>query len=238
MEQLQDHTPAQPSKSKASSKAMHLRYTRQRRLFFLMIILIPICTFSAYYWWQGHVAALPYYTLGFREQNKAPYYQVPGFVFTNQDGGFTDSSFVRGKVWVANFFFTSCPTICPKMTKNLQKVQATFINNTNFTMTSMTVDPDHDGPAKLKTYAVSHQIKTQQWQLLTGQKKELYGFARKGLGVVATDGDGGPGDFIHSDQLVLVDQKGHIRGYYDGTSRTATQTLIQDIQRLLQNHLL
>ncbi|SEA48303.1 protein SCO1/2 [Arachidicoccus rhizosphaerae] len=206
------------------------------RWFFLLIALTPLSIFGVCYWWQTRVAALPYFSLGFKQQTDAPYYQVPGFAFINQQGLQTDSSFVKGKVWVADFFFTSCPTICPKMTRNLQKIQAAYKNDSGLTITSTTVDPVHDQPARLKAYAAKNRINTGQWQLLTGTKVNLYRYARKALGVVATDGDGGPGDFIHSDQLVLIDQKGHIRGYYDGTSNSATQALIKDIERLLQNN--
>lgn len=201
-------------------------------LFFIVIILVPLLIFGAVHWYQRNVCELPYYGEKYAVENANPYFKVPDFRFTNQDSMTTNQSFIKNKVWVANFFFTSCPSICPQMTRNLTTVQAAFSKDDNVRIVSFSVDPEHDSPNKLKRYAQRYGINAAQWQLLTGNKKDLYQFARKGLSVVATDGDGGAGDFIHSDNLVLIDKEGHIRGYYDGTSRSEVKKLITDIKKL------
>jgi protein SCO1/2 len=139
-----------------------------------------------------------------------------------------------GKVWVACYFFTTCPTICPKMISGMKEVANVYTLNEQFGMISFTVDPVQDTPEKLKAYALARNLPTHQWHLATGRKTDLYRFARKGLMVVATDGDGGPGDFIHSDKLVLIDQESRIRGYYDGTEPSEVKQLTRDVAKLLK----
>lgn len=118
------------------------------------------------------------------------------------------------------------------MMADMRAVQIAFSGDDRVRIVSLTVNPEQDTPAQLKAYAVKRRIDLRQWQLGTGDKKALYRFARKGLGIAATDGDGGPNDFIHSDRFVLVDQDGHIRGYYDGTSPAEVGELVKDIRRL------
>ena len=158
---------------------------------------------------------------------------VPGFSFINQEGKTIDSTTIKNKIWVADFFFTSCPSICPKMTEHLKTVQAAFNNSDDVKILSFSVDPERDNPKKLEQYAHTHSIDSNSWSLLTGSKKDLYSYARHGLFIDATDGDGGVEDFIHSDRFVLIDREGHIRGYYDGTSDMDTKLLIADIKTLL-----
>lgn len=201
-------------------------------LFFAMIILIPLLIFGAVSWYQRNVSGLPHYGEKYTIEKSEPYFKVPGFNFINQDSAQIDQSFIKHKIWVANFFFTSCPSICPQMMHNLTQVQSAFAKDDDIRIISFTVDPDHDLPSRLNSYAQRYGINAKQWQLATGTKKDLYQFARKGLSVVATDGDGGPGDFIHSDNFVLIDKDDHIRGYYDGTSNADVKKLIADIKTL------
>ncbi|ANI90614.1 hypothetical protein A9P82_04365 [Arachidicoccus ginsenosidimutans] len=201
-------------------------------LFFTVVIVAPLMIFGAVNWYQHSVSGLPYYGEKYAIEKSKPYFTVPDFEFTNQDSTVVNQSFIKNKVWVANYFFTSCPSICPQMMHNLTKVQAAFASDNDVRIVSFTVDPEHDLPTRLKWYAQRYGINAAQWQLATGTKKDLYQFARKGLSVVATDGDGGEGDFIHSDHLVLVDKDNHIRGYYDGTSDLDVKKLIADIKTL------
>jgi len=117
------------------------------------------------------------------------------------------------------------------MTNSLKKVQQAFKED-EILIRSFSVDPERDSVAQLRKYAGQFGINTSNWELLTGDKKEIYKFARNGFMIVATDGDGGPNDFIHSEKLVLIDKQKRIRGYYDGTSGNQVKQLIADIKKL------
>lgn len=206
-------------------------------VFFGLLIIVPVVAFGVMYWLNKNYIPLPYY--GTKEKVvqadgsiKEEPFTVSSFGFTNQDNKPLTGDFIKNKIWVADYFFTKCNSICPKMTTHLQNVQEAFVDDDNVKILSFTVDPERDDPATLKAYASMFQANTNQWQFATGDKKELYAFARKGLFIVATDGDGGDGDFIHSENLVLIDRNNHIRGYYDGTSDAQVNQLIKDIQRL------
>ena len=202
-------------------------------LFFLFILIMPLLAFTLMKWYENNVEALPYYHDGTATESASiEHFSVPQFVFVNQEGIPLTNRFVKKKVWVVNYFFTSCPTICPKMMAGLKLVQQAFTNDGQIRIVSLTVDPFHDTPAKLKSYAEKKNINLNQWQLATGNQVDLYRFARKGLFITANDGDGGVNDFIHSDKIVLIDLKNHIRGYYDGTDKDEIIKLIKDMKRL------
>ena len=161
------------------------------------------------------------------------FHVVKDFTFTNQMGQQVSLKDLPGKVILVNFFFTSCPSICPKMMANLEKVQQAYVkNDTLLQLVSLTVDPERDSAARLKEFAQRFSINEGNWKLLTGSKKEIYCLARKSFQVIATDGDGGPDDFIHSDQLILMDTQKRIRGYYNGTEEKEITQLIKDIKKL------
>ena len=206
--------------------------------FIAAVILIPLLAFSAMRWYDNNLATLPYYRQGTSiESESSAHFTVPPLAFVNQDSSALNSNFIKNKIWVINYFFTSCPTICPKIMAGMQLIQKAFINDDKVRMLSLTVDPYHDDPAKLKRYSLSKNINVAQWQLGTGSKQNLYGFARHGLFITTTDGDGGAGDFIHSDKIILVDSQNHIRGYYDGTDADDVSQLIKDIGRLKKQSL-
>ena len=161
------------------------------------------------------------------------------FEFRNQDSLLISNRTVKGKVYVAEYFFTTCGSICPKMNKQMQRVQKAYKGNKKVKILSFTVDPKTDTVAQMKRYAEEHNADVNQWHFLTGDKDELYSLARKSFFVLKPAeaqnlGDVGS-DFIHTNNFVLVDQKGRIRGYYDGTSAAQVDELINDIQRLLDN---
>ena len=201
-------------------------------LFFAIIVIVSVCLVLTVSGYEQRIAKLPYYGANNAVEKSAPYYAVPDFRFINQNGQVVSQSFVKNKIWVANYFFTSCVSTCPIMMSNLLKVQAAFAKDSSVRILSFTVDPERDSAARLNKYARNHFINTTQWQLATGTKKDLYEYARKGIFLVASDGDGGPEDFIHSDYLVLIDKKNHIRGYYDGTQASEIKILIDDIKKL------
>lgn len=160
------------------------------------------------------------------------------FTFQNQDGQKISDNEVRGNVFVVEYFFTTCGTICPKMNQQMQRVQKAYEGNSNFKILSFTVNPEIDTVEQMKRYASSHGAKTGQWHFLTGDKTELYSLARKSFFVLKPSeaqnlGDAGS-DFIHTNNFVLIDRKMRIRGYYDGTSAKEVGQLIKDIEILLE----
>jgi len=163
-------------------------------------------------------------------------HRIQPFKFTDQDNKLVDNSIVKGKIWVAEYFYTTCPSICPIMNKEMEKVQAKYKNDKDFRIVSFTVDPDVDTPKKLKQYAKEHNAVEGQWYFLTGSKKDLYNFARESIFTLrpaeaANKGDVGS-DFIHTDNFVLIDWDGRIRGYYEGTKPDEVKQLLADIDNL------
>jgi protein SCO1/2 len=160
------------------------------------------------------------------------------FSFTNQNGETITSAEVEGKVHVAEYFFTTCKSICPVMNKQMKRVYRSFQDQKDFRILSFTVDPEVDTVEQMKRYADDHGATGNSWHFLTGEKAELYNLARKSYFVLKPAeaqnlGDAGS-DFIHTNNFVLVDKKGRIRGYYDGTSAKEVSKLIHDIRHLLE----
>jgi protein SCO1/2 len=190
-------------------------------LFVILVVVVPFTVFGITRWYETHFQRLP--ILGPEK------HLIGNFSFTDQHGGNITQANWKGKIVVASYFFTSCPSICPKVFYQLKRVKA--YGDKNVLITSLTVDPDRDSVGKLRIYAEHNGI-NDNWLLLTGEKISLYRFARKDLMIIATDGDGGPADFIHSDNLVLIDPLYQIRGYYKGTDETDVNRLIHDIDKL------
>lgn len=158
---------------------------------------------------------------------------IQNFSFTDQLGKAFGSKELAGKIYVTEYFFTTCGTICPKMNAQMQRVQAAFNNDLSVQIVSITVDPETDTVAQMKQYADGHKANHQQWHFLTGPKEKLYQLARKSFFVlkpaeVRNQGDVGS-DFIHTNYFVLVDKQSRIRGYYDGTNPKEVDRLIQEI---------
>ncbi len=159
-------------------------------------------------------------------------HRIRNFELINQDGDTVDNSFLENKIYVADFFFTTCPNICPIMSNEMERVQKAFKDDENFKIVSHTVQPEVDSPKVLKEYALLHQANPKQWVFLTGNKKEIYNLARKSYFAVTTEGNGDEMDFIHTENFILVDQQKRIRGFYDGTSKDDVDRLIADIKNL------
>lgn len=151
---------------------------------------------------------------------------------TNQVGQNVSTEDWMNKIVVVDFFFTHCPIVCPKLTNSIQRVQQNFKSDNGILFNSFSVDPERDSISVLEEYTKRFALNTHNWQLLTGDKKEIYKLARNSFMVAATDGDGGPEDFIHSEKLVLIDKQKRIRGYYNGTDATAVNQLMEDIKKL------
>lgn len=163
---------------------------------------------------------------------------IAPFQFTNQYNQSVSLADVKGKVFVVEYFFTTCGTICPKMNVQMQRVQKAFENNTKFKILSFTVNPEVDSVSQMKMYAEGHKAIKGQWHFLTGDKKALYKTARTSFFVLKPAeaqnlGDTGS-DFIHTNNFVLIDKQLRIRGYYEGTSAKEVDRLIKDIPVLLE----
>jgi protein SCO1 len=165
------------------------------------------------------------------------YHSVAPFHFINQDGKTITEKDYKGKIYVVDYFFTTCKTICPKMTSELQRVQDKFAyTNGMVQILSHTVNPENDSVPVLKAYAEMVHADPRYWNFVTGDKKQLYDMARNSYLVNAMEGDGGPDDFIHSEFLILVDKEKHIRGMYDGTNIKQVNELLDDIKVLIAEY--
>jgi len=141
--------------------------------------------------------------------------RVPSFEFINQDSLLITDTDYRGKVFVAEFFFTSCPSICPIMTKNLVGLQEEFKENENFGIASFSITPDYDTPSVLKAYAEKYGISDMDWHMMTGNKKKIYDLANSGFNIFAAEMPDAPGGFEHSGLFALIDKNGFIRSRVD-----------------------
>ena len=165
-------------------------------------------------------------------------HKVGDFSFLNQEGKMISLDDVRGKVFVAEYFFTTCGTICPIMNQQMQRVAQAYATENDFRILSFTVDPKTDTVEQMKRYATAHGADAKKWYFLTGSQEKLYALARKSFFVLKpaeaeNQGDVGS-DFIHTNNFVLVDKQLRIRGYYDGTNPKEIEGLIKDIALLLE----
>jgi protein SCO1/2 len=161
-------------------------------------------------------------------------HKVSDFELINQNGDTITQANYEGKIYVADFFFTRCMTICPVMTTNMEKLQEVFLNDDDVMFLSHSVTPDIDSVSVLRAYADEKGVIDAKWNITTGDKKHIYKLARKSYFAVLEDGDGGLQDFVHTENFVLVDKKKQIRGFYDGTDLNDINRLIEDI-KLLKN---
>jgi len=165
-------------------------------------------------------------------QYKRKYHTVADFSLTNQNGETVTQEDYRDKIYVADFFFTTCPTICPIMTMNMVDIQERVKNDPDVLLLSHSVTPKTDSVAQLKKYALEKGVDDSKWNLVTGDKKQIYELARKSYLAVKEDGDGGPFDMIHTENFILVDKQRRIRGFYDGTKREDVDELMKDLEIL------
>lgn len=164
------------------------------------------------------------------------YHTIPDFKFVNQEGDTVTAANFKDKIYVADFFFTTCPTICPVMKKQLRKVYEKIQGQNDIAILSHTIDPDHDTPAVLKEYAHDLGVKGTQWMFVTGPREKIYEIGEKQYLVVAGADSTAPGGYIHSGAFVLVDKEKRVRGMYNGTDDEATKRLMVDIERLKEEY--
>ena len=154
------------------------------------------------------------------------------FKFVNQDSQKVDVGTVYGKVHVMDFFFTSCPTICPRMKSNMLTVYEKFQEDDRVVLVSHSIDTRHDSVPVLREYAERLEVGAPRWHFVTGEKEDILGMAKNYM-VAAMEDSLAPGGYAHSGKLILLDQKRNIRGYYDGTSAESTEEMMVDMERLL-----
>tara|TARA_R110000851_G_scaffold61343_4_gene140982 strand:- start:46334 stop:47026 length:693 start_codon:yes stop_codon:yes gene_type:complete len=169
--------------------------------------------------------------------------KIPDFKFVNQNNDTISNKDYQGKVYVVEFFFSTCPSICPVMNTNMLKVEEVFKNENDFGIASFTIDPEHDTPQVLKEYADSYGVEHPHWNFLTGNKKDILKLSNDGFKLYAAESPEAEGGFEHSGMFALIDKEGNIRSridkngnpiiYYNGLEEEGIQMLIEDIKKLL-----
>ena len=169
-------------------------------------------------------------------RNVDKFHRVGSFSLTDQDGNEVTENNFKDKIYITDFFFVTCPTICPKMTKQMDRVYNEFKENDVISFLSHTVMPEVDSVSVLKAYADEIGVSSDKWKFVTGDRKQIYNLARKTYFAAITEGDGGINDFVHTENFVLVDKEKKLRGFYDGTSKKDVDRLIVDIYALLEEY--
>ncbi|WJJ97204.1 SCO family protein [Algibacter luteus] len=169
-------------------------------------------------------------------QHQKKYHKIADFALINQDGKTITQNNYKDKIYVADFFFTTCQTICPIMTNHMVEIQKEILNDDEVMLLSHSVTPEIDTVAQLKRYAIEKGVIDRKWNLVTGNKKDIYKLARKSYLAVKDNGDGGPFDMIHTENFMLIDKIRQIRGFYDGTNSEEIERLLNDIAILKEEY--
>jgi len=164
------------------------------------------------------------------------YHTIANFKLINQNGDTITQNNYKDKIYIADFFFTTCPSICPIMTGNMVKIQEQIINDDDVMLLSHSVTPVTDSVAQLKKYALEKGVIDSKWNLVTGNKKHIYELARKSYLAVKEDGNGDAYDMIHTENFILVDKERRIRGFYDGTDTEEMEKLLSDLKLLKSSY--
>ncbi|MDB9960780.1 SCO family protein [Oceanihabitans sp.] len=169
-------------------------------------------------------------------QHQKKYHKIADFYLINQNGKTISQHDYQDKIYVADFFFTTCQTICPIMTDHMYQIQKETREDNDVMLLSHSVTPEIDDVAQLKKYALKKGVKDHKWNLVTGDKKQIYTLARKSYLAVKTAGNGDQYDMIHTENFMLIDKKRQIRGFYDGTDAEAISQLLDDIETLKKEY--
>ncbi|MCA6423789.1 SCO family protein [Flavobacterium sp. j3] len=219
-----------------------LDFIKKYRILLGTFLIFSIITVSLFYNVLKPVKTLPIYNpadvnpelVDSTVQYIAREHKIADFSFTNQNGKTITQKDYEGKIYVADFFFTTCGSICPIMTTNMLDVQKAFLNNPKVLLLSHTVTPEIDSVSVLKKYAVKKGVVDTKWNLVTGDKKEIYSIARKSYLAVKLGKPSELYDMVHTENFVLIDTEKRVRGFYDGTKKEEIQRLIEDINWLLE----
>src|SRR5246500_3922545 len=191
------------------------------------LILIPLITLGLLLWLrQLEVSAL-------RQRTVSSYGSIPEFQLINQDGRNFGSADLRGKIWIADFIYTTCPGPCPMISSRMSELQKP-LEKTDVHLVSFTVDPAKDTPEVLRGYAEKLQAEPGRWDFLTGPQSTIYNLSRNGFELAVSDGSEEKGIPVHSTRMILVDRHGEIRGYYDAVEADALTKLLADTNHLLR----
>jgi protein SCO1/2 len=220
-----------------------LDFIKKYRIFIGTFVIFSIITVSLFYNVLKPSKTLPIFNpadvnpelVDSTVQYVEKYHKIGDFSFTNQNGKTITQKDYEGKIYVADFFFTTCGSICPVMSRNMIEVQKAFLNNPKVMLLSHSVTPDIDSVPVLKKYAIKHGVADSKWNLVTGDKKEIYTMARKSYLAVKLGKPDELYDMVHTENFVLVDSQRRVRGFYDGTKKEEIQKLIADINWLLED---
>lgn len=217
-----------------------LTFFKKYRIFFLVLFLLSATIITLFYFALKPKKTLKIYNpadvnpemVDTTVQYVKKYHTIDDFSFTNQNGKTITQKDYEGKIYVADFFFTTCPSICVPMGENMAWLQEQIKDNPKVMLLSHTVMPDIDTPEVLKAYAVKKGVIDSKWNLVTGDKKDIYYIARKSYLAVKTTDSSELYDMVHTENFVLVDAKRRIRGFYDGTNLEEVKRLLEDINYL------
>lgn len=199
-----------------------------------LVSLVAMATWSCESKTEVKKGPLPKLGNFYLEGQDTVYHQIADFEFINQMGDTISSNTVKGKVYVADFFFTSCPTICPIMKKEMLRVYEKYDDNPEFLILSHSIDPTYDTQEVLRDYSQKLGIEdASTWNFLTGDQEKIFEIGQTSYLTTAMADQGEPGGFLHSGAFILVDQEGYIRGVYDGTKADQVDRLLTDIPKLL-----
>ena len=212
-----------------------------KRVVFIFVILLFAIPVAYYYMMESSKKKLPiinpcdllHDVVAPELRNQCRGHKVEDFEFFNQNGDYIKSSEIKGGIWVVEYFFATCRGICPTMNSQLKRVQKAYINDNSVKIMSFTVDPEKDSIEALKKYALEHDAVDGKWHFFTGKRDDLYQLARRSFFLLkpaeAENLDYAGGDFMHTNNFVLIDSQRRIRGYYDGTNPDEVDELIVDI---------
>ncbi|MEZ4792232.1 MAG: SCO family protein [Gelidibacter sp.] len=217
-----------------------LSFFKQFKFFWIAFLILSAIIISIFYNILKPKKVLPIYQpsrvnsemVDSSIQYISKYHKIADFSLINQNGKTITQDDYKGKIYVADFFFTTCQTICPIMTEHMSKIQKAILNDDEVMLLSHSVTPQIDSVAQLKKYALEKGVNDHKWNLVTGDKKQIYELARKSYMAVKTDGNGDDYDMIHTENFMLIDKKRQIRGYYDGTKPEDIERLLEDIKVL------
>ncbi|MCB0447239.1 MAG: SCO family protein [Gelidibacter sp.] len=217
-----------------------LSFFKEYKFFGIAFLILSIIIISIFYSILKPKKVLPIYQpskVNFEMvdstiQHVSKYHKIADFSLTNQNGKTITQADYKDKIYVADFFFTTCQTICPIMTDHMVQIQKEILNDNEVMLLSHSVTPQIDSVEQLKKYAIEKGVNDSKWNLVTGDKKHIYELARKSYLAVKTDGNGDEYDMIHTENFMLIDKKRQIRGYYDGTNPEDIERLLEDIKTL------
>jgi protein SCO1/2 len=220
-----------------------LAFFKQFRLFFVVLFIVSGIIISIFYSILNVEQPLPIYQpnridaslVDSTIQHKKKYHTIADFKLTNQNGVTITQDNYKDKIYVADFFFTTCQTICPIMTDQMHRIQEEIVNDDEVMLLSHSVTPEIDSVAQLKRYATEKGVNDAKWNLVTGDRKQIYDLARKSYLVVKND-DSEDYGMVHTENFALIDKDRQIRGIYNGISPTSVDSLLADIKRLKKEY--